>query len=646
MTVRMAQRYFFKDPRAEKKQLLTRLACAIFLMLLGFSALLYRYYDLQIVQYEKYRTASDRNRVQLRPVPPKRGLIFDRNGVLLAENVPSYSLTVVLEQVENLDAMLTALHSLIALDDEDIQRFQQRLPRRRPFEAVPLKFRLTEEEIAVIAVNRHRLPGVDIDAQLVRHYPHGELFAHVVGYIGRINEAEQRVLDPVNYAGTHYLGKIGVERYYEEVLHGQVGNENVETNARGRVLRVLERTDPMPGQDLVLHLDIDLQRVATEALRGLRGAVVAIDTRTGGVLALVSTPSYDANLFVNGISRSDYQRLQGDKDLPLFNRALQGQYPPASTVKPIFALAGLHYGIVTPQTRVRDPGWYQLPNDTRRYRDWKRWGHGESVNMEEAVAQSCDTYFYDLAHRLDIDRLHEFTVQFGFGAITGIDSTSEQPGLMPSRQWKREVRRQAWFPGETLSVGIGQGAMLATPLQLAVATVALANHGRHYTPQLVREVGGSRREPMALPDIQVAKEGYWQVMTDIMEAVVHGPLGTARSIGRDAPYRIAGKTGTSQVIGIAQDARYDRDEIELRKRDHALFVSFAPVEEPRIAVAVLVENGEHGSTVAAPVARKVMDAWLLRETDPHGDPPLKSAQLARQHDIGALQMGMRGHESG
>lgn len=612
----MARRYPFKDPHKEKRQLAARLAIAALMMVSAFGLLLFRYYDLQITQHEQYRTASDRNRVQLRPVAPKRGLIFDRNGVLLAENVPSYSLTVVYEQVEDVEATFAALRSLIQVSDEDIERFRQRLPRRRPYEPVPLKFRLTEHEIATIAVNRHRLPGVDVDAQLVRHYTHGPLFAHVLGYIGRISEEEQQRLDPVNYAGTHHLGKIGVERYYESVLHGTVGSEQVETNARGRVLRVLERNDPVPGQDLTLHLDIELQRVATEAMGDMRGAVVAIDTRTGGVLAMASTPGYDSNLFVNGISRNDYLQLQNDIDLPLFNRALQGQYPPASTVKPIFALAGLHYGVVTPETRIRDPGWYQLPNDSRRYRDWRRWGHGETVNMEEAVAQSCDTYFYDLAHRLEIDRLHDFSVRFGFGSLTGIDSTSEQPGLMPSREWKRQVRRQAWFPGETLSVGIGQGAMLATPLQLAVATVALANHGRYYQPRLVSRVGDTPQLPTRMADIEVSNESYWNTVVDTMIAVVHGPLGTARGLGRDARYRIAGKSGTSQVIGIAQDERYDRDEIAIRKRDHALFISFAPVEEPRIAVAVLIENGEGGSTVAGPVARKVMDSWLLSDLSP------------------------------
>jgi len=608
----MARRLIFKDPRQERRLILGRLAMTVLCMLLGLGMLLYRYHDLQIVQHEVYRTASERNRVQLRPVAPKRGLIFDRNGVLLAENMPSYSLTVVIEQAGDLDAVLDSLAELVALDDGDLRRFRQRLRHRRPFEAVPLRFRLSEEEIALVAINRHRLPGVDVDAQLVRHYPHGELFAHVLGYIGRISEVELGQLDPVNYAGTHYLGKVGVERHYEAVLHGLVGSEQVETNARGRVLRVLERSDPVPGQDLVLHLDLELQRVASQALKGLRGALVALDTETGGVLAMASTPSYDPNLFVNGISRQDYLRLQQDLDLPLFNRALQGQYPPASTVKPIYALAGLHYGVVTPQTRIRDPGWYQLPNDTRRYRDWKRGGHGETVNMEEAVAESCDTYFYDLAHRLEIDRLHEFTVQFGLGSPTGIDSSSEQAGLMPSRQWKRSVRGQAWFPGETLSVGIGQGAMLTTPLQLAVATMALANRGRFYRPQLVREVGSQARSPEPLPPVAVAREHYWQVMVDTMVAVVHGRRGTARGIGSDAPYRIAGKTGTSQVIGIAQDGRYDREQIELRNRDHALFISFAPAEAPSIAVAVVVENGEFAGSVAAPIARRVMDAWLLR----------------------------------
>lgn len=606
----MVQRYHLKDPYKEKRQFAARTVVAALAIMSLLGMLGYRYFDLQIRQYEQYRTASDRNRVQLRPVPPKRGLIFDRDGVLLAENVPSYSLTLVLEQIRELDTTLAALRSLIHIDEEDIERFRKRAPTRRPFEPVPLRFRLSEEEIATIAVNRHRLPGVDVDARLVRHYPHGELFAHVLGYVGRINEREQRSIDAVNYSGTHHIGKIGIERRYEEVLHGQVGNKNVETNARGRVLRVLDRNDPTPGQDLVLHLDAQLQRVAFDALGDERGAVVAIDPRNGGVLAMVSTPGYDPNLFVNGISTSDYRALRENLDLPLFNRALQGQYPPASTVKPIFALAGLHYGVVTPQTRIRDPGWYKLPNDDRLYRDWKREGHGTWVDLKQAVAESCDTYFYDLAHRLKIDRLHDFSVQFGLGRITGIDSTNERPGLMPSRGWKRAMRDQAWFPGETLSAGIGQGYMLVTPLQLALATSALANRGPHRAPQLVSAVGGQSLEPSPQENIEVAKEHYWQVVIDTMEEVVHGERGTARSIRRGLDYRMAGKTGTAQVVGIPQDQRYDREELVKRQRDHALFVAFAPAQSPRIAVAVIVENGEHGSTVAAPIARAVTDAWL------------------------------------
>ncbi|HUH37821.1 MAG TPA: penicillin-binding protein 2 [Spongiibacteraceae bacterium] len=609
----MADQVTLKDTYKETRIFRVRFAVAGLALVALLGVLVARYSDLQINDYEIYRTASDRNRVQLLPVPPKRGLMFDRNGVLLAENVPSYSLTLVVERVDDLDAVLDTLGELVDISPEDVDKFRQRLSRRRPYQPVPLKFRLSEEEIATLAVNRHRLPGVDVDAQLVRHYPHGELFAHVLGYVGRINEREQAEIDPINYSGTEHIGKIGLEKYYEDELHGRVGSENVETNARGRVLRVLERTDPSPGKDLVLNLDLRVQQAAFDALGAERGAVVAIDPRDGGVLALVSTPSFDANLFVNGISSADYSALRDNVDLPLFNRALQGQYPPGSTVKPFYALAGLYYGTVTEESRVYDPGWYQLPNDERLYRDWKKGGHGTWVRLNQSIVESCDVYYYDLAFRLGIDRLSEFTARFGMGVETGIDNTNERPGLLPSRAWKRANRNQAWFPGETLSAGIGQGYVLATPLQLAHATAMLANRGVGYVPRLLRTLGEVPQAPERNAPVSDVDEAHWRAVIQAMEDTVHTRRGTGNRIGRDAPYRIGGKTGTAQVVGIAQDAEYDASQLIKRQWDHALFVAFAPVDNPRIAVAVIVENGEHGSSVAAPVARKVMDAWLLRE---------------------------------
>lgn len=617
----MAERLTLKDPHKEVRIFSIRMLVAALGMVVLFGVLLYRYADLQIRHYERYSTASERNRVQLLPVPPKRGLIYDRSGQLLAQNVASYSLTVVKEQVDDLEATLALLRSLVSIDDDDVAKFRKRLRERRPYQAVPLRFRLTEQEIAVIAINRYRLPGVDVDAELVRYYPHGELFAHALGYVGRISEEEEAKLDPVNYSGTHYMGKIGVERYYEEALHGTVGYQNVETNARGRVLRVLERTDPAPGQDIHLYLDAHLQQVAQEALAGWRGAVVAIEPKTGGVLALVSTPSFDPNLFVNGIPAKTYQELRDSPDMPLYNRALQGQYPPGSTVKPMYALAGLHYGVVTPFTRVHDPGFYQLPGDSRRYRDWnwKTGGHG-SVDLKQSVAQSCDVYYYDLAHKLGVDRLHDFSVPFGFGAPTGIDNTHERGGLMPSRAWKRTAKRVAWFPGETLSVGIGQGYMMATPLQLAVMTATIANRGLRHPPRLVRQIGDTPLEPLNPKPVEVSDPAYWDVVIDAMEEVVHGPRGTGRSMAKNLSYRIAGKSGTAQVVGYAQGIKYDASKVHERRRDHALFVAFAPADDPKIAVAIIVENGEHGGSMAGPIARKVLDAYLLPPPAPEAAP--------------------------
>ncbi|MCR8921211.1 penicillin-binding protein 2 [Dasania sp. GY-MA-18] len=609
----MSPRVSIKDPYTEKRLYAARLV----VVLLGVSALLlllvWRYFSLQVLDHDIYRTQSDRNRVQLQAIPPKRGLIYDRNGVLLAENIPSYELTVVKEQVGDLEQTLATLQTIVELNDEHIEKFKQLLSRRRAYQAITLKTQLSEQEIAAIAVNRYRLPGVDVDARLSRYYPQGEYFAHVLGYVGRISEREQAVIDEVNYSGSQYIGKIGLEKYYEELLHGKVGYQNVETNARGRVLRVLERQDPEPGADIYLHLDAHVQKVAHDALAGERGAVVAIDPSNGGVIAMVSTPSFDPNLFVNGISNKDYSQLRDSLDLPLFNRALQGQYPPGSTVKPIFGLAGLHHKVVTPQTKVRDPGWYQLPNDDRLYRDWtwktRRRGHGEHVQLEQAIAESCDTYFWDLAYQLGIDRMHDFAQPFGLGSKVEIDNTNERDGLLPSRTWKRQMKRLPWFPGETLNVGIGQGYMLVTPLQLASAFSAVANRGDNFVPRLLRQQAEQALPPVAKPYIEVQAQ-HWQSVIQAMAQVIDSRRGSAHSIRRGARFSMAGKTGTSQVIGIAQGAEYDAEQILKRQRDHALFVGFAPVDKPKIVVAVIIENGEKSSRAAA-VVRKVFDAWLI-----------------------------------
>lgn len=605
-------KHILKDPHLESRIYGARTVAAILTVMTLLGIVLARYYSLQIDAYETYRTQSERNRVQLQPLPPKRGLIYDRNGILLADNRPSYILSIVVERVDDLDTTLAELGELVDISDSDIERFQKKRPRTRPYEAVPLRFRLTEQERARLAVNRYRLPGVVVDAQLLRHYPHGELFSHALGYVGRINEREVFELDETDYRGTFHIGKVGVEKYYEDILHGDVGYQNVETNAHGRVLRVLEQDPPVPGADLVLHLDFNVQQAAAEALGDQRGAVVAMDPLTGGVLALVSTPGFDTNLFVNGISTKDYSALRDSPDVPLFNRAVQGSYPPGSTVKPFMGMAGLESGLMTPESTVPDPGWYRLPGDKRMYRDWT-WnlrgsGHAPEVDLKMAIAESCDVYFYDLARRLTIDRVHDFLAPYGFGTRTGVDTTNERSGVLPSTRWKRDAMSQPWYPGETISAGIGQGYWLTTPLQLAAATSVMASRGERRVPRMVMTLNG---EPVESPVMEpmIAKQEYWDAVFDGMREVVHGKKGTAKALAEGITYEMAGKTGTAQVIGIKQGEKYNEEEVNERHRHHGLFIAFAPIEAPTIAVAIIVENGG-GSSAATPIARAVIDTWL------------------------------------
>ncbi|HEY6131336.1 MAG TPA: penicillin-binding protein 2 [Halioglobus sp.] len=608
----MLQQFDLKDPQLESRLYGTRTIVAICVVATLLGVILMRYYALQITEYEIYRTQSERNRVQLQPLPPRRGLIYDRNGILLADNQPSYILSVVRERVADLDTTLAELQALLPVSQSDLENFHKKVARSRPYEAVPLRFRLTEEERARLAVNRFRLPGIVVEAQLLRYYPQGELFSHVLGYVSRINEQEAQVLDETDYRGTFHVGKVGVEKYYEDVLHGDVGYQNVESNAHGRVLRVLERFAPTPGKDLTLFLDSRVQRAAFEALGDRRGAVVAIDPLTGGVLALVSTPGFDTNLFVNGIGSSDYSALRDSLDVPLYNRAIQGTYPPGSTIKPFMAMAGMQSGLVTPESTVADPGWYKLPGDSRRYRDWilrvRGTGHAARVNMKLAISESCDVYFYDLARRLTIDRMYEYLHPFGFGDRTGIDTTNESRGVLPSTRWKRDAMGQSWYPGETISAGIGQGYMLASPLQLAVATSVIASRGQHRVPRLVMAVNGA---PVPAPVLKplVARPDQWDAVYEGMREVVHGRGGTAKALAQGITYEMAGKTGTAQVIGIAQNSVYNEADVAERHRHHGLFIAFAPIEAPTIAVAIIVENGG-GSSAASPIARAVIDTWL------------------------------------
>ena len=597
----------------EKRLIQQRIVIALLFVFVMLGILIYRYYSLQVTQHEDFVTQSDRNRIQVQPVAPTRGLIYDRNGVLLADNRPSFRLSIVKERVKDLDALISTLQSLVEISTSDIDRFKKALRRSRaPYQATPIKLDLSQDEIAKISVNEYRLPGVEVEAELVRYYPHGELLAHTIGYVGRINERELASFDEEqrqDYSATYSIGKIGIEKYYEDVLLGKVGSQFMETNAHGRALRVLKRDDPTPGKDLHLHLDIELQKAAFNALQGWRAAAVAVDVNTGGILAMVSTPSFDPNLFVTGISYQDYNALNRSLDLPLYNRTIQAQYPPGSTLKPILGLGGLESGLISPQTRIHDPGFYQLSEGERLYRDWKKWGHGSNVDLHQAITESCDTFFYELAVRLGIDRMHPIGAHFGLGSQTGIDMPNERAGLWPSREWKKRHRRLPWYPGDSLNVSIGQGDVLATPLQLAVMTATFANRGTRYEPHLVRRID-EKEVSIKKTDVVEAKIHNWDYVNNAMESVVHGIRGTAKGINKGLTYRIAGKTGTAQVIGIAQDEEYDRDKVAERNRDHALFIAFAPAEKPEIALAVVVENGEHGSSAAAPIARVIFDNWL------------------------------------
>ncbi len=622
----MAEPLALKDHTGESRIFFDRVILGFGFLILLTLFLVARMFYLQVLQHDLFATLSDRNRIQVQSLPPIRGLIYDRNGELIADNMPTFQLTLTKERVENLDTTLAKLDELVGLSDDEIANFKKRMSRRqRPFESVPVLYRLTPEEIARVSVNNYALPGVEIEARLVRHYPSGELMAHAVGSVRRINEEDAKTLDSVAYSGTDHLGKLGVEKFYEKTLLGTVGYQQVETDARGRVMKVLDSVPPRPGRDLTLHVDVGLQKAASEALGDRRGTVVAIDPATGGILALVSKPSYDPNLFVTGIDYQSYAELRNSGDVPLFNRALQGQYEPGSTLKPFIALTGLMTGTTTGEFTIHDdPGWFKLPNNSRLYRDWNwkkdgRGGHGD-VNLQKAIYRSCNVYFFDLAVKLGIDRIHENLALFGFGMNTAIDLPEARSGLLPSRDWKQATRGLPWYPGDTVNIGIGQGDMLVTPLQLATAVATLANRGKTVVPRMLKSGAALPEQATAkqLHDVDRVPEQFWDLIFESMSMVVHrgnmgfGENGTAWAyIGRDIPYQMAGKSGTAQVVGIPQGEEYDEEELNERQRKHAWFVAFAPIEDPKIALAVLVENGGGGSAIASPVARKILDYYLL-----------------------------------
>lgn len=609
----------FKDEHNEKRIFAVRCLFSCLFVLALVTALLVRLYDLQIVNHRHFQTLSDKNRMQLQSIPPNRGLIYDRNGVLLANNQPIFSLVIIPEYISDMDAVIAQLSELIEITESHIERFTRRLTlSRRPYQSVALKSKLTEEEIAIIEVRRHQFNGVDIQAELARFYPLAESTAHSLGYVGRISEQDLSRIDEQNYAGTNYIGKLGIERFYEEELHGKVGFQTVETNARNRILRVLDRTRPIPGHNLILHLDAGLQFKAEQLLGDRRGAIVAIEPSTGGLLAVVSTPSFDPNAFVTGIDYQSYGLLRDSLDLPLFNRALRGQYPPGSTIKQFIALGGLEIGTTTKSYTIWDRGWYQLQNDTRLYRDWKREGHGR-MNIFDSIIESCDTYFYELGFKMGVDNMSNYLAYFGFGENTALDISEARSGILPSREWKRAVQGQAWFPGDSLNMSIGQGYFLSTPLQLATATAMLANRGKWIAPRFLKTMQSAEgktlpfpsKRSIAMEDFVASDSSNMEHVLDAMYKVMHGSKGTARASGSRSSYKMAGKTGTAQVVAIKQGEKYDAEALAERHRDHALFVGFAPYDNPEIALAVIVENGGGGSSTAAPLARALFDYWVL-----------------------------------
>jgi penicillin-binding protein 2 len=622
-----------KDTHGEVMRFGVRALTGFALIVLALAVLGGRFWFLQVMRHDEFSTRSLANSVHLRHLPPPRGLIYDRNGVLLADNVPAFRLDVVPEKIKHMDAMLARLSTVVPLSGDDIARFKQSLKQHRPFESVPLKFHLGEDEIDRFAVNAWKFPGVDIAPYLTRNYPFGPEFAHVIGYVARIDDKDLVHLDSDRYAGTTHIGKTGIEKYYEERLHGTPGYELVEVNADQRPQRVLERVAPKPGQNLYLSIDARIQKAAIDAFAGRPGAAVAIDPRNGEVLAMVTVPSFDPNLFVNGISQADYSALLHDPDKPLLNRALRGGYPPGSTVKPFMGLAGLELGFRKPSDTVLSTGTFYIPGSSRGYRDDQRYGAG-TVNLIQAITQSVNTYFYSLALSMGIDKMDAYLSKFGFGAETGVDLPSESDGVLPSPEWKRKTWNQPWYAGETVIAGIGQGYWVVTPMQLAHAVAMLADAGVPHTPHLLRATRDGRDGPVvAMADPPEAPSAIknpsdFEAVRQGMIGVVNDPHGTAylTGTGKGFPYVIAGKTGTAERFSRKGDEYITtKDKAFLAARHRAWFICFTPAESPRIAVAVVLEAGAWGGTDAAPIARKILDAWLAGQPASERPPTLTAS---------------------
>jgi len=613
----------FKDHRNEKQILASRSMVAFVLVIILMLLLLSRGWYLQVIRYDDYQTRSNNNRISVQRVAPNRGLIYDRNGVLLAENRSIYSLEVIPEQATNLEQELRIMLGLGLIAEEDILRFNKRLKGKRRFKSVVLKSRLTEKEVAIFSVNGHQLKGVHIEARLVRYYPFGEKIVHAIGSVRQINDQDLKRIDQANYKATRYIGKVGLEKYYEPVLHGKIGSRTVEIDVQGRVIgQPLNETPPIPGHNLRLSIDINIQLAATKAIEDFRGSVIVVDPRNGEILALVSNPGYDPNEFVTGISQKAYNKLINSKAHPLFNRALRGLYSPGSTIKPMLAFAGLQSKTITKNTSIKDPGYWVIPNKEERiYRDWTPRGHDNKVKVAKAITQSCDPFFYDLAYKMGIDLISKSMAEFGFGESTGIDMGEELTGIMPSRQWKKTQRGIDWFPGETVITGIGQGYWNATPLQLVNAIAVLANGKHRYNLRLVtsEKIDGKwvdKAATLAKKQVDFGDGKNLKIVRKAMEEVTRYPWGTAKKAFAGASYQSAGKTGTVQLRKLNEEGDYDTSKIEKKYHDNAIYVGYAPIKDPEVAIVVVAENGGHGGESAAPVARKVFDAYFNGSAKP------------------------------
>lgn len=603
-----------KDHFKENQLFINRSIAALVFAGILLVVLLCRLFYLQVYHHSTYVTLARNNQVRMISIAPTRGLIFDRNGVLLADNTPDFSLEISPSMVKDLDNLIERLSEIIKISEHDIKNFHKQRKYKGRFERIPIRNKLTEEEVAAFAIVKYKFPECDIHANLARYYPMGEAFAHVIGYTGMLSEQDLGAIDPLKYRGTYVIGKYGIEKSYEDVLRGAAGYEQVETDARGRMIRNLDEIPPTSGQNIYLSIDSKLQMVAYDALQNFHGAVVALDVKTGGVLAMVSKPSFDPNLFVRGIPQEIYSKLQNAKERPLFNRAIRGQYSPGSTVKPIIALQALDLNVITPKTIFNDKGYYQLHEDGRKYRDWKEEGHG-LINITQALTESSSPFFYFIGDKMGIDKINDIFIRFGLGAATKIDIEGEASGIAPSPAWKKKNKRQGWFPGETLSTSIGQGYTLVTPIQLASVASAIGSRGVRIQPSLVKAVQTPdqtmiEKEPVYLPPVAVKNSDAWDTIINAMENVVKSHQGTAYWVNLPrTKFTVAGKTGTVQVFGLKQDEKYEADKVKAHLRDHKWFIAFAPVDDPQIAIAVIIEHNP-GSPM---VARKVLEAYFAEQ---------------------------------